>query len=119
MDRTTELSLRGVDASADSSVVFRFSAGGQSYSWRFTAATLDELVALGLDGRLGEGKDVHFDAARVTFQEGGDGKPDTVTVAIGRKVRIVAPIPRGQGRPAAAPRSARRKTAGTAARRDG
>lgn len=101
MDRTTRLSLRGIDASDDSSVLFRFSAGGKDYSWRFNAATLDELVALGLDGRLGKGRDVHFDAARVSFQDGREGKPDTVTVAIGRKVRIVAPVKRVRGKAAA------------------
>jgi hypothetical protein len=100
MDRTTSLALRGIDASQDSSVLFRFSAGGKDYSWRFNAATLDELVALSLDGRLGKGRDVHFDAARVSFQEGRQGKPDTVTVAIGRKVRIVAPIARQRGKTA-------------------
>jgi hypothetical protein len=100
MDRTTRLALRGIDATEDASVLFRFSAGGKDYSWRFNAATLDELVALGLDGRLGKGKDVHFDAARVSFQKGREGKSDTVTVAIGRKVRIVAPVPRRRGKPA-------------------
>jgi hypothetical protein len=100
MDRTTHLALRGIDASEDSSVLFRFSAAGKDYTWRFNAATLDELVALGLDGRLGKGRDVHFDAARVSFQEGREGKPDMVTVAIGRKVRIVAPVARRRGKPA-------------------
>ncbi len=71
MDRTTSLDLRGIDASEDSSVLFRFSAGGRNYSWRFNAATIDELVALGLSGRLGKGKDVHFDAAKVSFRRGG------------------------------------------------
>jgi len=99
--RTTSLALRGIDASSDSSVLLRFSAGGQDYSWRFKAATLDELVALGLSGRLGKGRDVHFDAARVSFHDGRDGKPDTVTVAIGRKVRIVAPVKRRRARAAA------------------
>ena len=70
MDRTTQLDLRGIDSSEDSSVLFRFSAGGKEYSWKFNAATMDELVALGLGGRLGKGKDVHFDAARVRFQSG-------------------------------------------------
>jgi hypothetical protein len=101
MDRTTQLDLRGIDSSEDSSVLFRFSAGGKEYSWKFNAATMDELVALGLGGRLGKGKDVHFDAARVTFQNGREGKPDTVSVAIGRKVRIVAPVARGRGKAAA------------------
>lgn len=99
--RTTSLALRGINASSDSSVLLRFSAGGQDYSWRFKAATLDELVALGLSGRLGKGRDVHFDAARVSFQDGRDGKPDTVTVAIGRKVRIVTPVKRRRARAAA------------------
>ena len=98
MDRTTSLALRGIDASADSSVLFRFSAGGKDYCWRFNAATFDELVAIGLDGRLGRGKDVHFDAARVSFRKGRAGKPDTVTVAIGRKVRIVAPVAPRRGK---------------------
>jgi hypothetical protein len=101
MDRTTQLDLRGIDSSEDSSVLFRFSAGGKKYSWKFNAATMDELVALGLGGRLGKGKDVHFDAARVTFQNGREGKPDTVSVAIGRKVRIVAPVARGRAKAAA------------------
>lgn len=100
MDRTTSLDLRGIDASEDSSVLFRFSAGGRNYSWRFNAATIDELVALGLSGRLGKGKDVHFDAAKVSLQTGREGKPDTVTVAIGRKVRIVAPLARGRAKAA-------------------
>ena len=101
MDRTTQLDLRGIDSSEDSSVLSRFSAGGKEYSWKFNAATMDELVALGLGGRLGKGKDVHFDAARVTFQDGREGKPDTVSVAIGRKVRIVAPVARGRAKAAA------------------
>ena len=101
MDRTTHLDLRGIDASEDSSVLFRFSAGGQEFSWKFNAATMDELVALGLGGRLGKGRDVHFDAARVSFQNGREGKADTVTVAIGRKVRIVAPVARGRAKAAA------------------
>jgi hypothetical protein len=101
MDRTTQLDLRGIDSSEDSSVLFRFSAGGKEYSWKFNAATMDELVALGLGGRLGKGKDVHFDAARVAFQNGREGKPDTVSVAIGRKVRIVAPVARGRAKAAA------------------
>ena len=101
MDRTTQLDLRGIDSSEDSSVLSRFSAGGKEYSWKFDAATMDELVALGLGGRLGKGKDVHFDAARVTFQNGREGKPDTVSVAIGRKVRIVAPVARGRAKAAA------------------
>lgn len=101
MDRTTQLDLRGIDSSEDASVLFRFSAGGKEYSWKFNAATMDELVALGLGGRLGKGKDVHFDAARVTFQNGREGKPDTVSVAIGRKVRIVAPVARGRAKAAA------------------
>ena len=100
MDRTTQLDLRGIDSSEDSSVLFRFSAGGKEYSWKFNAATMDELVALGLGGRLGKGKDVHFDAARVTLQNGRKGKPDTVSVAIGRKVRIVAPVARGRAKAA-------------------
>ena len=99
-DRTTPLALRGIDASQDASVLFRFSAGGKEYSWRFNAATLDELVALGLDGRLGKGRDVHFDAAKVSFQKGREGQSDTVTIAIGRKVRIVAPVARQGGKPA-------------------
>jgi hypothetical protein len=98
-ERTTSLALRGIDTSSDSSVLFRFSAGGKDYSWRFKAATMDELVALGLAGRLGKGRDVHFDAARVSFQDGRNGKPDTVT--IGRKVRIVAPVKRRRARTAA------------------
>ncbi len=101
MDRTTSLDLRGIDASEDASVLFRFSAGGKEFSWRFNAATMDELVALGLGGRLGKGRDVHFDAARVSFQNGRNSKPDTVTVAIGRKVRIVAPVARRRGKAAA------------------
>ena len=56
MDRTTHLDLRGIDASEDSSVLFRFSAGGKEFSWTFNAATMDELVALGLSGRLGKGR---------------------------------------------------------------
>lgn len=106
MDRTTRLDLRGIDASEDSSVLFRFSAGGKEYSWTFNAATMDELVALGLGGRLGKGRDVHFDAARVSFQSGREGKADTVSVAIGRKVRIVAPVARGRVRGKAAARRA-------------
>jgi len=100
MERTTHLDLRGIDASEDMSVLFRFSAGGKEFSWKFNAATMDELVALGLGGRLGKGRDVHFEAARVSFQNGREGKPDTVSVAIGRKVRIVAPVSRGRAKAA-------------------
>jgi len=93
MDRSTSLSLRGIDAAESSSVIFRFAAGGREYSWRFNAGTFDELVALGLGGRLGKGKDVHFDAARVTFEKGTELNPGKVRIRIGRKVRIVAPMP--------------------------
>lgn len=93
MDRSTSLALRGIDAAESSSVVFRFAAGGRTYSWRFNAGTFDELVALGLGGRLGKGKDVHFDAARVSFEKGTDLTPGKVRIRIGRKVRIVAPMP--------------------------
>lgn len=82
-------------------MLFRFSAGGRDYSWRFNAATIDELVALGLSGRLGKGRDVHFDAAKVSLQKGREGKADTVAIAIGRKVRIVAPLARGRAKAAA------------------
>lgn len=93
MDRTTSLALRGIDAAGDSSVLFRFAAGGRTFSWRFNAGTFDELVALGLGGRLGKGRDVHFDAARVSFTEGTELTPGKVRIAIGRKVRVVAPMP--------------------------
>lgn len=93
MTRKTRLALRGVDAATDSSVMFRFAAGGDDYSWQFKAATFDELVALALGGRLGKGKDVHFDAARVSFRRGAGGSRGQVIVSIGRKVRIVAPLP--------------------------
>lgn len=105
MTRNTVLSLRGIDAGADSSVVFRFASGGDQFSWTFKAATLDELVALALDGRLGAGRDVHFDAAKVSYKKGKPGKPGSVRIAIGRKVRIVVPAP-VRGKTAAAARKA-------------
>jgi hypothetical protein len=95
--RKTSLALRGIDAATDSSVVLRFAAGGQDYSWTFNAGTFDELVALALSGRLGKGKDVHFDAAKVSFEKGTGLKPGAVRIAIGRKVRIVAPLPAAGG----------------------
>jgi hypothetical protein len=113
MTRTTSLALRGIDAAADSSVVFRFAAGGRDFSWKFKAATLDELVALVLAGRLGKGKDVHFDAARVSYRKGRDGQPGAVVITIGRKVKIVAPVPANDAEPA--PRKRRRKAAAVAA----
>ncbi len=91
--RTTQLALRGVDTGSDDGVVLRFVSGGDEFFWRFKAATFDELVALALGGRLGSGKDVHFDAAKVSFKEGREGRAGSVRVAIGRKVRIVAPAP--------------------------
>jgi hypothetical protein len=100
MTRKTRLALRGVDAASDSSVEFRFAAGGEDYSWQFKAATFDELVALALGGRLGKGKDVHFDAAKVAFRKGTKRKPGEVVVTIGRKVRIVAPLPANDLEPA-------------------
>jgi len=93
MDRSTGLALRGIDAADSSGVIFRFAAGGRDYSWRFNAGTFDELVALGLSGRLGKGKDVHFDGAKVSFRKGRAGRRDEVVIAIGRKVKIVAPMP--------------------------
>ncbi len=93
MVRSTGLALRGIDAAERSSIIFRFAAGGRDYSWRFRAGTFDELVALGLSGRLGKGKDVHFDGAKVSFRKGRAGRRDEVIIAIGRKVRIVAPLP--------------------------
>lgn len=93
MTRTTRLALRGIDTGADSAVVFRFAAGGKDFDWTFKAATFDELVALGLSGRLGKGKQVHFDAAKVSFRKGRTGQPGEVVISIGRKVKIVAPIP--------------------------
>lgn len=105
--RTTQLALRGIDTASDDGVVLRFAAGGDQFAWRFKAATFDELVALALGGRLGAGKDVHFDAAKVSFKEGEAGQPGSVRVAIGRKVRIVAPA---QGRAAAAARKAAGET---------
>jgi hypothetical protein len=48
----------------------------------------------------------------VTFHNGRRGKPDTVSLAIGRKVRIVAPVARCE-RKGVAPR--RRKTASASA----
>jgi len=92
--KTTQLALRGVDTGSDDGVVLRFAAGGEQFSWRFKAATFDELVALALGGRLGKGKDVHFDAAKVSFKDGAAGQPGSVRIAIGRKVRIVAPVKR-------------------------
>lgn len=97
--RTTALALRGVDATSGNDVVLRFAARGEEFSWQFKAATFDELVALVLGGRLGVGRDVHFDAAKVSVREAAAGKPGEVRVAIGRKVRIVAPV-----------KAARRKT---------
>jgi hypothetical protein len=91
--RTTQLALRGIDSASDDGVVLRFAAGGDQFAWRFKAATFDELIALALGGRLGAGKDVHFDAAKVSFTEGEMGRPGSVRIAIGRKVRIVAPAP--------------------------
>lgn len=99
MTRTTRLALRGIDAGADSAVVFRFAAGGKDFDWTFKAATFDELVALGLSGRLGKGKQVHFDAAKVSFRKGRDGMPGEVVISIGRKVKIVAPIPANDAEP--------------------
>ncbi len=111
--RKTSLALRGIDTGAESSVVFRFAAGGQDYSWTFNAGTFDELVALGLSGRLGKGKDVHFDGAKVTLRKGRDGRRDEVVIAIGRKVKIVAPMPAND---VAAPvRKRKRKAAAIAA----
>lgn len=98
MTRNTRLALQGIDSAPDASVELRFAARGETFSWRFKAATYDELVALVLGGRLGAGKDVHFDAARVSFQKPAEGRPETVTVSIGRKVRIVAPVPRRNGK---------------------
>ena len=96
--KTTQLALRGMDTASDDGVVLRFAAGGEQFVWRFKAATYDELVALALGGRVGAGKDVHFDAARVSFTEGEAGRPGSVRIAIGRKVRIVAPAPRKAGK---------------------
>ena len=109
MTRKTRLALRGVDAASDSSVEFRFAAGGENYSWQFKAATFDELVALALGGRLGKGKDVHFDAAKVSFRKGAGAKPGEVIISIGRKVKIVAPLPANDILPA--PVKKRRRTA--------
>lgn len=95
--KTTQLALRGIDTASDDGVVLRFAAGGEQFSWRFKAATFDELVALALGGRLGAGKDVHFDAAKVSFKDGEAGRPGSVRIAIGRKVRIVAPAPARKG----------------------
>lgn len=92
--KVTRLALRGIDSAADDGVVLRFAAGGDEFVWRFKAATYDELVALALGGRLGAGKDVHFDAAKVSITDGEAGRPGSVRIAIGRKVRIVAPAPR-------------------------
>ena len=91
--RATQLALRGVDTSSDDGVMLRFAAGGDEFVWRFKAATFDELVALALGGRLGAGRDVHFDAAKVSFKHGSEGRSGSVRIAIGRKVRIVAPVP--------------------------
>lgn len=91
--RKTALSLRGVDATSENGVVLRFAARGEEFSWQFKAATFDELVALALGGRVGLGRDVHFDGAKVSFKPGAAGHPGSVRVAIGRKVRIVAPAP--------------------------
>lgn len=88
---------------------FRFAAGGEDYSWQFKAATFDELVALALGGRLGKGKDVHFDAARVSFRKGAGAKPGEVIISIGRKVKIVAPLPANDVLPP--PVKKRRRTA--------
>ena len=93
MTKRTALALRGIDSGSNASVVLRFAARGEEFSWRFNAATYDELVALALGGRLGLGRDVHFDAAKVSFDKGAAGKPGSVRIAIGRKVRIVAPAP--------------------------
>lgn len=104
--RTTQLSLRGVDSTPENGVVLRFSARGETYSWQFKGATFDELIALALSGRVGRGRDVHFDGAKVSFEAGAAGRPGTVRVAIGRKVRIVAPVkktPAKQGRGRKAP----------------
>lgn len=108
MDKPTSLALRGIDAAERSSIVFRFVAGGRKFSWRFNAGTFDELVALGLGGRLGKGKDVHFDAAQVSFEKGTELTPDKVRIKIGRKVRIVAPMP-ASGRAARKGRKAAEK----------
>jgi hypothetical protein len=105
MTKKTSLALRGIESGSDSSVVFKFAAGGEEFSWRFKAATFDELVALALDGRLGKGRDVHFDGAKVTFKKGKAGLPGSVRIAIGRKVRIVVPAP-VRGKAAAATRKA-------------
>lgn len=109
MNRATNLALRGIDATEDSSVLFRFAARGQDFSWKFQAGTFDELVALGLSGRLGKGKHVHFDAAKVSFRKGREGQPDSVVISIGRKVKIVAPMPANDAAPA--PRKRKRKAA--------
>lgn len=91
--KTTQLALRGIDTASDDGVVLRFAAGGEQFAWRFKAATFDELVALALGGRLGVGRDVHFDGAKVSFKAGVAGRAGSVRIAIGRKVRIVAPAP--------------------------
>jgi len=110
MTRTNRLSLRGIDAEKDSSVKLRFAAGGQEFDWTFKAATLDELVALALSGRLGKGRDVHFDGAKVSYRKGRAGQPDEVAIAIGRKVKIVAPLPANAGEPVARKRRRKRAT---------
>ena len=66
-------------------------------------------MALALGGRLGAGKDVHFDAAKVSFKDGSEGRPGSVRIAIGRKVRIVAPAP-ARGKATAKRVGAGRKT---------
>lgn len=109
MTRNNRLALRGVDAASDSTVVFRFAAGREEYSWQFKAATFDELVALALGGRLGKGRDVHFDAARVSFRRGTGHKPGEVIISIGRKVKIVAPLPANDTVPVPVRRRKRRK----------
>lgn len=90
--RATALVLRGIDSTPENGVVLRFSARGETYAWAFKGATFDELVALMLSGRVGRGRDVHFDGAKVSFEAGSAGRPGSVRVAIGRKVRIVAPV---------------------------
>jgi len=92
MARATQRDPGGIAARAGSGVPFRFGAGGRADSWRFSAAPMDERVAPGLAGRLGRGRDVSFDAARVTFNNGCEGKPDTVSVAIGVRVRRAAAV---------------------------
>lgn len=93
--------LGGIDAREGSCVRFRFSAVGRASRWTFSAAKMDERVAPGLAGRPGGGRDVYVDAARVTFHDGCEGKPDTVSVAIGARVRRAAAVARVRGAPPA------------------